>query len=93
MISKAIGIRVMPTKYSPSDYEVIVRKYITKGTIVTSEFAKPTDTCKEILLEVYEGNDAVCANNVHLGHLVLDNVSPGPAGKVRVLVHLHLDEK
>jgi molecular chaperone DnaK len=84
--SRAIGMQTPGGKYQ----QVVPRN----AAIPTREhkiIATTRDGQRELELDVFEGESADVADNRHLGHFMVSNLSDGAAGEVMVVVDFTVD--
>uniref|UniRef100_A0AC34PYA3 Heat shock protein 70 n=1 Tax=Panagrolaimus sp. JU765 TaxID=591449 RepID=A0AC34PYA3_9BILA len=69
----------------------IIERNSILPTKITQEFTTCADNQPAVLIQIYEGESAIVADNNLLGKLVLQNISPAPRGKPRVKVTFDVD--
>ena len=79
-----LGIAVA-THFGTRSVSGVFAPILERGTVIPASrvrtFSTMSDNQKEILVEVYQGEHATCAQNRKLGDYALRGIPPGPAGK------------
>jgi molecular chaperone DnaK len=81
-----IGIKV-----GDSGFSVMIARNSMLPVRARKLFATTSDDQRFVSIELYQGESSDVTKNRKLGHVVLDNLPPGPAGSVRVELVMTVD--
>jgi molecular chaperone HscC len=89
-----LGIAVA-TRFGARAVSGVFAPILERGTVIPASrvrtFSTMSDNQKEILVEVYQGEHATCAENRKLGDYALRGIPPGPAGSQAIDLRFSYD--
>jgi len=89
-----LGIAVA-THFGTRSVSGVFAPILERGTVIPASrvrtFSTMSDNQKEILVEVYQGEHATCAQNRKLGDYALRGIPPGPAGSQAIDLRFSYD--
>jgi molecular chaperone HscC len=89
-----LGVAVA-THFGTRSVSGVFAPILERGTVIPASrvrtFSTMTDNQKEILVEVFQGEHATCAENRKLGSYALRGIPPGPAGSQAIDLRFSYD--